>query len=176
MMTPELHAWAGQCPAPRIRYFAGHIRYAMPHASRDTRRKADEDTVETPSSEADQVVVLIAEDEETIAETLAMIVEDFGYMPLIAHDGREALTLAQQQHPDLIITDLMMPYLNGADLIAAVRGDAEEHGIDPPPIMVVTAVSPMRAEEAGADEVVAKPFNITTIEAAIQRLLRGDSQ
>ena len=174
-MTPELHAWAGQRPAPRVRYIAAHTRYAMPQTPRDTRRKAAEDAVETPSIEADQVVVLIAEDEETIAETLAMIVEDFGYTPLVAHDGREALALAQQDRPDLIITDLMMPYLNGADLIAAVRGDAEKHGVAPPPIMVVTAVSPMRAEEAGADEVVAKPFNIATIEAAIQRLLRSDS-
>jgi CheY-like chemotaxis protein len=172
-MTPELHAWAGQRPAPRIRYIAGHIRYAMPQASRETRRKVGEDTVETPSSEADQVVVLIAEDEETIAETLAMIVEDFGYMPLVAHDGREALALAQQQQPDLIITDLMMPYLNGADLIAAVRDDAEEHGVAPPPIMVVTAVSLRRAEEAGADEVVAKPFNVATVGAMMQRLLSG---
>src|SRR5690348_13905383 len=66
MMTPELYAWASQRPAPRIRYIATSTRYAMPRAARDTRRKAGEDAVETPSNEADQLVVLIAEDEETI--------------------------------------------------------------------------------------------------------------
>lgn len=176
MITGELQAWLRTDPAPHVRLFATTTRYATPHAPREVRKQVGQDTVEKPITEADQVVVLIAEDEETIAETLAMIVEDFGYMPLVAHDGREALALAQQQQPDLIITDLMMPYLNGADLIAAVRDDAEEHGVAPPPIMVVTAVSLRRAEEAGADEVVAKPFNIATIEAAIQRLLSGDSQ
>jgi CheY-like chemotaxis protein len=176
MMTPELRERTHQFSAPRMRFVAANTRYATPHAPRETRQQVGQDIVEKPSTEPDQVVVLIAEDEETIAETLAMIVEDSGYMPLVAHDGREALALAQQHHPHLIITDLMMPYLNGADLIAAIREEARSKGIAPPPIMVVTAVSLARAEESGADAVIAKPFNVTTIETVMQRLLHSDSR
>src|SRR5262245_65910949 len=65
-------------------------------------------------------VVLIAEDEEPIAEALAMIVEDAGYTPLLAAHGMEALELARTQRPALLITDLMMTFFDGARLIAAV--------------------------------------------------------
>lgn len=172
-MTSEVRAWTRTDPTPRVRLFASTTRYAMPHAPRHTRTQAGKDTVEKPQKEAGQVVVLIAEDEETIAETLAMIVEDAGYAPMVAHDGREALALAQQHRPDLIITDLMMPYLSGTDLIAAIRDEAAAKGFVPPPIMVVTAVSPARALEAQADAVVAKPFNVVTVETMMQRLLNG---
>lgn len=124
---------------------------------------------DAPSSEAEQTLVLVAEDEETIAETLAMIVEDAGYVPVIAHDGREALALARQHRPRIIITDLMMPYMSGAELVTAVRTDAEAQSYTPPAIMVVTAAS--RAREAGADAIVAKPFDIAQIESVMRRLL-----
>ena len=172
-MTNEIQAWIKARPAPQTRLFAT-TRYAAPHASRNRRKQVSRDTTEKPAPEADQVVVLIAEDEETIAETLAMIVEDAGYTPVVAHDGREALALARQHRPDLIITDLMMPYLTGSDLIAAIRSEADARGFSPPPIMVVTAVSPARAAEAQADAIVAKPFNVTTVETLMQRLLSSD--
>ena len=69
-------------------------------------------------------LVLIAEDEEPIAEVVATVVEDAGYTPLLAAHGREALELARAKQPALLITDLMMPYLSGAELIAALRSDA----------------------------------------------------
>lgn len=135
------------------------------------KRDADE-----PSPDTQQIIVLVAEDEETIAETLAMIVEDAGYVAIVAHDGREALALARQHRPHLIITDLMMPYLNGADLIKAVRGDATAQGYTPPPVVVVTAASRRRAEEAGADAIIPKPFDVDKIEAVLIRLLPNHLQ
>ena len=68
----------------------------------------------------------------------------------------------------------MMPYLSGADLIAAVRAEAAAEGQAPPPVVIVTAASRVRAEEAGADAVIAKPFDVTKVEAVIQRLLYDD--
>jgi CheY-like chemotaxis protein len=93
---------------------------------------------------------------------------------LIAHDGRTALALARQHHPRLIITDLMMPFLSGAELVAAIRADAATEGIVAPPVVVVTAASLALADEVGADAVIAKPFDVRNIEAAIQRLLDND--
>ena len=58
-------------------------------------------------------LVLIAEDEEPIAEVVATVVEDAGYTPRLAAHGREALELARAEQPALLITDLMMPHLSG---------------------------------------------------------------
>lgn len=119
--------------------------------------------------------VLIVEDEEAIAEALAMIVEDAGYQAQVVYDGRQALALARERQPDLIITDLMMPYVTGAELIRAVRNDADTSGRAAPPIMLVTAASRMRAEEAGADMVLLKPFDVVKVEAALHMLLADTS-
>ena len=148
--------------------------YAMPAPSKKpepTSENAPQGFSDAPASEAQQAMVLVAEDEETIAETLALLVEDAGCIPIVAHDGREALALARQHHPHLIITDLMMPYMTGAELIAAVRADADAQGYAPPAIMVVTAASRAHAQQAGADAVVGKPFDITQVESVMQRLL-----
>jgi DNA-binding response OmpR family regulator len=144
----------------------------MPRVGKDhaPHQQALDDAV-APSTDAHQMVVLIAEDEETIAETLAIIVEDLGYGAVIAHDGRAALALARQHHPHLIITDLMMPHLSGDDLIAAVRRDAATAGSAAPPVIVVTAASRARAEKAGGDEIIEKPFDVRQVEAAVLRFL-----
>jgi CheY-like chemotaxis protein len=151
-------------------------QHVLPKAPKNRREPdpvgAEEDEVSSPSPEVQQVIVLVAEDEETIAETLAMIVGDAGYLPVVARNGREALALARQHHPQLIITDLMMPFLSGQDLIAAARADAAAQGARPPAVMVVTAASRARAEEAGADAVIIKPFDVNKLEAVMQRLLR----
>jgi CheY-like chemotaxis protein len=118
-----------------------------------------------------EVIVLIAEDEETIAETLAMIIEDAGYVPVVAHDGRQALLLARERRPQLIVTDLMMPYINGAELISRVRAIAASEGYTAPPIILVTAASAARAKDAGADAIVPKPFDLSRIEAVVHRLM-----
>lgn len=118
-----------------------------------------------------EVIVLIAEDEETIAETLAMIIEDAGYVPVVAHDGRQALLLARERRPKLIVTDLMMPYISGAELIARVRDLAASEGYPAPPIILVTAASAARAKDAGADAIIPKPFDLARIEAVVRRLI-----
>ena len=149
--------------------------YALPRLPRNQQPTIERDEAQQTARQPQQAVVLIAEDEVTIAETLAMVIEDAGYMPIVARDGREALALARQHHPDLVITDLMMPFLDGANLIAAIRSDAAAQGAAPPPIVVVTAASRARAEAAGADIVIVKPFDVTRIENAMRRLLPGDS-
>ena len=146
--------------------------YTLPKTPRaDDPRPLGQSDPDAPTPGTQQAVVLVAEDEETIAETLALIVEDAGYVAVVAHDGRTALALARQHRPQLIITDLMMPYLSGADLIAALRGEAASNGMDPPAVIVVTAASRARAEAAGADAIILKPFDVRAIEAAMRRLL-----
>lgn len=116
-------------------------------------------------------LVLIVEDESPIAEALALIIEDAGYTVITAIHGREALALARAYHPELVFTDLMMPQLNGAELIAALRADAEAASETPPPIVLMTAAGAAHTRGARADAVLRKPFDITEIEALLQRFL-----
>lgn len=116
-------------------------------------------------------LVLIAEDEEPIAEALSMVVDDAGYASVIATQGQQALDLARARRPDLVITDLMMPYLDGQELITALRADAARDGHRPPPIILMTAAGPRRAAAAGADVVLRKPFNIADVESLLVRFL-----
>jgi CheY-like chemotaxis protein len=166
----------GRATLPHSMRGSSYVQRTLPRMPRTPRESDDEAKAvgDSPAVEPQEVFVLVAEDEETIAETLAMIVEDSGYVALIAHDGRTALALARQHHPRLIITDLMMPFLSGAELVAAIHSDAATVGIVAPPVVVVTAASLALADEVGADAVIAKPFDVRNIEAAIQRLLEND--
>ncbi|HWE62545.1 MAG TPA: response regulator [Chloroflexota bacterium] len=116
-------------------------------------------------------LVLIVDDEAPIAETLSFIVEDAGYAPLTAAHGAEALELVRRRWPALVFTDLMMPHLNGARLIAALRDEAASTGQPPPVTVLMTAAGPRQAAEAGADAVLLKPFDLQDVEALLQRYL-----
>jgi CheY-like chemotaxis protein len=118
-------------------------------------------------------LVLIAEDEEPIAEVVATVVEDAGYTPRLAAHGREALELARAEQPALLITDLMMPHLSGAELIAALHSDAAAGGHDPVPVILITAAGQAQARAAGADAVLRKPFELLELDVLLRRLL-GD--
>ena len=116
-------------------------------------------------------LVLIVEDEELIAELLANVVADAGFTPLVAFHGRRALELARERPPALLIVDLMIPYLSGADLISAVRADAAANGHAPPASILITGAGPSQARAAGAEVVLFKPFEIEEIDALLRRFL-----
>ena len=118
-------------------------------------------------------LVLIAEDEEPIAEVVATVVEDAGYTPRLAAHGREALELARAEQPALLITDLMMPYLSGAELIAALRSDAAAGGHAPLLVILITAAGPAQARAAGADAVLRKPFELLELDVLLRRFLEA---
>lgn len=121
-------------------------------------------------------LVLIAEDEEPIAEAIALIVEDAGYTPLLAAHGKQALELARLRRPVLVISDLMMPQMDGAELIAALRADAALNGDTPPPVILMTAAGIKRAQAADADALLRKPFNLEDLEELLFRFLGPPSE
>lgn len=128
-----------------------------------------------PPGQALPLLVLIAEDEEPIALTLADVIEEAGYRTLIAQNGKLALELARAHHPALIITDLMMPSLSGREVIATLRaaGDSSEHPI--PPMILMSAAGRAHIRESGADAVLLKPFELVEVEALLQRFLPSPS-
>jgi DNA-binding response OmpR family regulator len=122
-------------------------------------------------SQDDPMLVLIAEDEEPLAETISYVVREAGYSPLVALHGRQALELARTRRPAMLITDLMLPYLSGAALIAALRADALVTGEAPPVTILISAASRVGAIAAGANVVLRKPFHLEDLEAILRRFL-----
>lgn len=111
--------------------------------------------------------VLIVDDDSPIAETLAMIIEDMGYTAVLAFNGRDGLAAAMRTPPNLIITDMMMPHMTGAEMISALR----RTGLRMPPVLVLTAGERAYAQNMGATVTMAKPFDIKILESVLRNLL-----
>jgi DNA-binding response OmpR family regulator len=122
--------------------------------------------------------VFIVEDEEPIAHALTCIVEDAGYQAMMAVHGRQALDLAHQRWPDLIITEFMAPYFNGVDAMRAIRQEAQTQGKAAPPVMIMSDKDKPRLRNLGADATISKPFENSEVEAMLRRFLgaRHDAQ
>lgn len=103
--------------------------------------------------------VLVAEDDKDVALLITQMLKNEGWSFKWACDGKEALELIAQQHPQLIITDIMMPEVDGIELIKAVRADEETNHI---PIIVVSARTEnndrLAGLGAGAEVYLGKPF------------------
>lgn len=101
--------------------------------------------------------ILIIEDEKNISEIVAKYLEKEGYTTLIANDGIEGLALFRDSHPDLVISDVMMPTIDGFEVLREIRL------ISDAPVIMLTAkqeeVDRLKGFENGADDYVTKPFS-----------------
>jgi DNA-binding response OmpR family regulator len=112
-------------------------------------------------------VVLIVEDEEHIAEALAFLVEDAGYVARLATHGKAALEVITAGAPDLVISDLMMPQMDGAQLLQALRAQ----GRSTLPVVLMSAAGREHVANLGADATLGKPFEVAEVEALLHRFL-----
>jgi len=114
--------------------------------------------------------ILVVDDDRDLVALLERILVAEGYQVATAFDGSSALVFLDQQRPDLIILDIMMPGIDGLEIISSVR---QNHDI---PIIMLTAkkdVATMRdAFAAGADDYVSKPFRTPELLARIKTKLR----
>lgn len=104
-------------------------------------------------------VCMVVEDNHDLLELMDFYLKSEGYTVALAEDGKKAVELLGQLKPHVIITDLMMPGMSGAELIAHVRHSAKLKQV---PIIVVTAASAdegRRAKQEGANEVLRKPLD-----------------
>ena len=117
--------------------------------------------------------VLIAEDEADIRELLAFHLERSGYEIARAGTGLEALRLAREGRPDLLVLDLMLPELDGLEVCRRLRNEAGTASL---PIVMLTAkgdlVDRVVGLEMGADDYIAKPFSPREVVARIGAVLR----
>ena len=117
--------------------------------------------------------VVIVEDDRPIADYVAAVVADAGYQAVVATHGRQALEVIETTRPALIITDLMLPFLSGAEVIAAVRAHPEpaRAGV---PVIVMTAAHRQAARVVGADAIMHKPFGVAELQELLRRFLEPD--
>lgn len=121
-------------------------------------------------SEAKNKILLVEDDADTQA-ALAMLFELEGFEVITASDGEEAYLRAVSESPDLIVTDINMPKVNGLDLIRLVRSDGRIEGI---PIVAMSAVEKQylnRAMELGAIAVAQKPIEFDHFISLVARIV-----
>ncbi|MDT8375458.1 MAG: two-component system response regulator [Mariprofundaceae bacterium] len=124
---------------------------------------------------ADQktATILIIDDDERACRLLEILLKGEGYATLLAADGAEALKLAAQAQPDLILLDLMMPGMSGFAVAGKLKANPETKSI---PIIVVSALedreSVIRGLEAGAEEYLTKPIDRINLKVRVRNLLR----
>ncbi len=118
----------------------------------------------------DSKKILIVDDDENICELLRLYLEKDGFSTAVAHDGKEALYLAQINNPDLILLDIMMPVLDGWQVCREMRKNSNV------PIIMLTAkgetFDKVLGLELGADDYITKPFDSKEVVARIKAVLR----
>jgi len=133
----------------------------------------------SPMPQGTRGTVLVVDDEPTIVEVLARYLARAGFSAREAFDGPGALEAARRERPDLVVLDVMLPGLDGIEVMRRLH---EQPG-EPVPVILLTA----RAEESdrltglrrGADDYVVKPFSpaelVARVEAVLRRAARGGS-
>ena len=114
--------------------------------------------------------VLIVEDESNIRELLRMYLEQEGYVTEMAQNGAEGLRVFKRVHPDLVLLDLMMPVMDGTQMIRELRTFSKT------PVIMLTAKGEMLDKiaglELGADDYITKPFEMREVMARVKAVLR----
>src|SRR5215207_4335951 len=121
-----------------------------------------------------ETLILIVEDEASIAEVVSLYLKRAGYNVQIASDGRQAMNILERQIPDFVILDLMLPEVDGLALTRWLRDRSDV------PIIMLTArreeIDRIAGLEMGADDYVVKPFSpqelVSRVRAVMRRLGR----
>ena len=115
--------------------------------------------------------ILVAEDEPLMLMAIEAKLKNDGFEVTGVSDGQQALKEIEKSLPDLIITDILMPYTSGLELIGIVRTNAKKI-----PIIVLSGIGEedtvMEAFQLGADDFLTKPFNATELSVRVKRLLK----
>ncbi len=115
--------------------------------------------------------VLIVDDEKSIVDILKFNLIKEGFTTLCAYDGKEGLSLATQNNPDLILLDVMLPYMDGFEVCKKLRSEGNNV-----PIIMITAreeeTDKVFGLELGADDYITKPFSVRELIARVKTNMR----
>jgi DNA-binding response OmpR family regulator len=117
--------------------------------------------------------ILIVEDEKEIRDLLAHYLRKEGFQPLVAFDGEDGIAKARAEKPDLILLDILLPKMDGLELLRKIRSDRE---IAHTPVAMLTAkgdeTDRIVGLELGADDYIPKPFSPREVVARIKAIIR----
>jgi DNA-binding response OmpR family regulator len=123
---------------------------------------------------SDQVDILIAEDSLTQAEQLKYLLEEQGYRIRVAADGKQALAMVRKQMPTLIITDIIMPEMDGYTLCRTIKSDPATK--DVPVILLTSLASPedvVKGLDSNADNFIRKPYDEKYLLSRVRYILNN---
>lgn len=116
--------------------------------------------------------ILIVEDTETNRDLLCNLIFTLGHKPLVADNGVTALAMIHRQPPDLVLLDILMPEMDGYEVLRKIK---EHFSLRHLPVIVISAIDEMesivRCIQMGADDYLTKPFNLTLLRARIDMCL-----
>jgi two-component system phosphate regulon response regulator PhoB len=122
---------------------------------------------------AAEPTVLIVEDETALSTLLRYNLEREGYRVVEARDGEEALVVADEEKPDLVVLDWMLPQISGIEICRRMRGRGHLRNV---PIVMLTARGEesdrIRGLDTGADDYISKPFSMSELLARLRAVLR----
>ncbi len=117
--------------------------------------------------------VLCVDDDDSVLKAVATILTGHGFEVDIARNGKDALELAREKQPDLVILDLMMPGMSGHEVLLALK---QNSGTAEIPVMILTAAEPderIRALQGGAESLMTKPFTEKELAKLVLAALQG---
>jgi CheY-like chemotaxis protein len=118
--------------------------------------------------------ILVADDDPDILSIVSMSLETQGYTVHKATNGREAVDLAREHHPDLILMDMMMPVVSGYEAIGELKADPATSDITIVGLSAKAMATDMeRATDVGIDGYITKPFRITQVLTVVESYLQG---
>jgi len=124
------------------------------------------------SAGSGEAAILVAEDHEDSRDALRALLEAVGYRVHLAHNGREAVERALALKPDLVVMDIMMPEMDGLEATRLLRASPDFRQV---PIIALTAMEGARerALDAGCDDFVAKPLNVSSFFGKVRDWIEG---
>lgn len=115
--------------------------------------------------------ILVAEDEPMLLKTIELKLRKEGYEVITTEDGREAIEKIEKDSPDLVISDIMMPYASGLEIVSLLKQKSDKKI----PIIILSAMEQekvvMQAFELGADDYITKPFSLNELSIRVKRLI-----
>ncbi len=126
-------------------------------------------------SPASKKTIMVVDDTEEIVTLLKLILETEGYLVQSAYRGKEVFKLLEEQKPDLIILDVMMPQMDGLEVLTRLKENPDTASI---PVILLTALvqqeNIIEGYKTGADYYISKPFSPTQLLEGINLMLGGD--
>lgn len=119
--------------------------------------------------------ILVCDDERHIVRLIQVNLEKQGWVVVTAYDGKEGLEKIRSEKPDLCVLDVMMPYMDGFEVLKSIRREPETEGL---PVIMLTAKAQdkdvFEGYHYGADMYLTKPFNPAELVSFVKRIALGN--